>query len=308
MTHELEPPEARRTGGGNAARHDVRPRVAVVERADRHDIGLAVHELDAQTRELPEIRAIGIRAAALGHLTRRTRDRGRARLEQLGHVGGRFDSRARQLGDRPLDPVEQVGQRREVVDGGEPTQRLDRAQHVLERIVRERVRSQGLRGAVEGARDRRPLAGHERPRPGVEANRLCRADLGRRPTGKLLELLGQRFGLRGVGVGPTRRAAHEDLQIVHAPHGKLLGLGIPPAAALAHGPRQRLEPRGGTRDRRLIGHERTAAQRAREAHQLVGAGTVALGEQRVEALEILPRLEGEEVRHAERLGGFGHGA
>src|SRR5712692_4936750 len=168
--------------------------------------------------------------------------------------------------------------------------------------------TQGLRGAVEGARDRRPLAGHERPRPGVEANRLCRADLGRRPTGKLLELLGQRFGLRGVGVGPTRRAAHEDLQIVHAPHRKLLGLGIPPAAALAHGPRQRLEPRGGTRDRRLIGHERTAAQRAREAHQLVGAGTVALGEQRVEALEILPRLEGEEVRHAERLGGFGHGA
>src|SRR3989454_12506149 len=112
--------------------------------------------------------------------------------------------------------------------------------------------------------------------------------------------------LGGVRIGPGCRATHQDFEVVHGAHRELLRGGVPGAPSFAHGARQRLEPRGGARDRGLVRHERAAAQRARRARELFGAG-LRLPEDGVQALEVLPRLEAEEVRHSQRFAGLGHG-
>ena len=308
MAHQLEPAERRRAGHGHAARDEVGSRIVVVERADRHDVRLALHRLDQQRGELAELRAFRVGTAALGDVAGRARDGRRRRLKQLGHVAWGLEPRARQVGDGALDAVEQVGERRQIGERGQPAQRLQGTQHVLQRVVGERVGAQRLGGAVQRAGDGGSFARDERPRARVEPQRLGGADLRRRPSSHLVELLAQRLGLRRVRVGPRARAAHEDLQVVHRADRQLLGLRVPAAPAVVHRARQRFEARRRPRDRLLVRHQRAAAQRPGQPHQLVGAGLVALGEQPVEALQVLPRLEGEEVRHAEGLRRSGHGA
>ena len=139
VAYELQLAERGRARRGDAARHDVRARVVVIQGADRDGVRLGLHELHQQSRELPEVHPFRVGAAALGDLAGGTRDGASGALKQVGHVGGRLDSRARQLADGALDSLEEVGQRRQVGEGGEATQRLERAHDVLERVVRQRV-------------------------------------------------------------------------------------------------------------------------------------------------------------------------
>ena len=177
--------------------------------------------------------------------------------------------------------------------------------------MRERVGAQGLGRAVKRAGDGRALACHERTGARVEPQHFRGADLRGGPPAQLLELAAQSFGLGGVRLGPTGRAAHENLEVVHGPDGDLPGGGVPRPAGLAHGPRERLEPGRRTRDRLMARHQRAAAQRPGQPHELVGGGggpfrRLELG---VEALQVLARLQDEEIRHAEggaRIRG-GHG-
>src|SRR5205823_4277577 len=113
---------ARRSSAAMAAGHDGRARGAVVERPDRHHVGLALHEPDELSGELAEVRTFGVGAAALGDFAGGPGDRRGPGLKQLAHVGRRVDAGARQLGDGALDPLEQVGERGQVVHGGETAQ------------------------------------------------------------------------------------------------------------------------------------------------------------------------------------------
>ena len=306
VAHELELAQRRGSRAlarrGRAAPHDGR------DAFDRHDVGLVVHEMDEQPRKFSELRTLGIGPAALGDLARRVRDRRRRHLKQLGDrvakPGGRcaLPAGAACLADRLLDALEQIRQGWQVVQGRESTQRLQRLEHLLQRIVRQRIRAQGTAGAIERARDRGAFTRHERACPRVEAHRLHRADLGRWPAAQLLELGGHRLGLRRVLVRPRRGFADEDLEVVDGSDGDLLDRRVPRPPALAHAPRERFETHRCPRDRLLVRHQGAAAERAREPHQLVGRGRRRGLEQSIEPVEIFPRLEGEEVAHAERLG------
>ena len=307
MAHELQPSQGRGPRCRDALLHHVRTRVLVVQGRDGHDVGLALQELHEQGREAPELRAFGIGPPPLGDLAGALRDRARRALEQVAHARGRREARAGQLGDGALDPFQQVGEGREIAQRCEAAQPLKRAQHVLQRVVRQRVRAQRLRRAVQCARDGRAFARHERAGASVEAEGFGRSDLGGRAARELVQLRGQRLRLRAVGLAPVRRAAHEDLEVVDRAHGELLRVGVPGTAALAQRARQRLDARGRLGGRLLVRHQGTAAQRPRQPHELVCPGRLALLEQRVQPLEILPCLEGEEVGHAEGFAWGRHG-
>src|ERR1041385_1429724 len=165
MTDELEAAERCRARSGVRA---AGWRAALDDRADRldrHDVGLALHELHEQTRELAELGALGVGPAALGDLARGMRDRRRRHLEELGHrvapICRRRRAGALDLADRALDAFEEIGERGKIVERGESAERLERFQHLLQRVARERIRAQRATGAIERARDRGPLARDE---------------------------------------------------------------------------------------------------------------------------------------------------
>src|SRR5438445_441535 len=68
--------------------------------------------------------AAWLTASPRGHVPGRARAGRRRRPKPLGDVRGRLEPGALQLGDGPLDPLEQVGQGREVSQRGEAAQRL----------------------------------------------------------------------------------------------------------------------------------------------------------------------------------------
>ena len=73
-------------------------------------------------------------------------------------------------------------------------------------------------------------------------------------------------------LGPRRDPADQDLQVVHGPDRDLSRAGIPAAPPFAQAAGERLEPGGGAGDRGLARHQRAAAQRPRQPHELVGRG------------------------------------
>ena len=73
---------------------------------------------------------------------------------------------------------------------------------------------------------------------------------------------------------------------------------------IAVGPGEPLEAGRGPGERLLAGHQRGAAQHARGPEELLGGGTIGPADERLEAIEALARLEGEEVGGGE---GVGHG-
>src|SRR6266850_3597580 len=270
VAHQLEAAERRGTRVVSA-----RWRAAVYDRADRldrNDVGLAVHELHQQPRELTELRALGIGPAALGNFTRGVRDRRGRHLKQLGdrltHAGGRRAAGPAQLTDRLLDALEEVRQWRQIGERREPAERLQRLEDVLQRVVRQRIAAQRAARAIQRARNRGAFTRDERAGTGVEAHRLRGADLRRGTSPELLELGGERFGFGGVGIGPTGGLADEDFEVVDRTRGDLLRGRVPGAAALAHTARQRLESHRRPRDSLLARHQRAAAQRARQTDEL----------------------------------------
>src|SRR6266550_1823748 len=232
---------------------------------DGHHVGLAVHELHEQPGELPEFCALRIGPAALGDLACSVRDRRRRHLEQLrdrvAAAGGGCANRPADLPDRLLDSLEEIRQRREIVERGETAERLQRFEDLLQRIMCDRIGAQGPSGAIERARDGRTLARDEGARARIESNRFRRSDVGRGTTAVLFELARQRLGLGGVRLRPARRLAHEDLEVIDRANGDLLRRRVPGAPALAHAPCERLESHGGTRDPLLACHQRAAAER-----------------------------------------------
>src|SRR5439155_1092266 len=127
VAHELQLAERGRTRRGDAALYDVRTGVAVIEGANRDGVRLAFHELHQQAGELPEVGSVGVGSTALGDFAGGARDRAPGDLEQLAHVGRGLESGARQLADSALDALQEVRERRQVGEGGEPAQRLERA-------------------------------------------------------------------------------------------------------------------------------------------------------------------------------------
>jgi len=122
----------------------------------------------------------------------------------------------------------------------------------------------------------------------------------------LLELGGERLGLRGVLCCPRTRFADELFQVIHRACGQLLDRDVPLAATLAQPARQCLEAHRGARDRLLARHERAAAQGAREADHFFRIGRGRLT-QRVQPVEVVAGLERKEVRHSHGIRGA-HGA
>src|SRR5207247_1090978 len=247
--------------------------------------------------------ALRVGPAALGDLAGSVRDRRRRHLEQLrdrvADAGGGCDSRPADRADRLLDSLEEIRQRREIVERGETAERLQRFEDLLQRIMCDRIGAQRPSGAIERARDGRTLARDERARARVQPNRLRRSDLGRGARAELFELARQRLGFGGVRLRPARRLAHDDFEVIDRANGDLLRRRVPRAPALAPAGCAPADPHGRARDPLLACHERAAAERACQAHQLLRRRRGGRLEQRIEAVEILPRLEGEEVRHAE---------
>jgi hypothetical protein len=195
----------------------------------------------------------------------------------------------------------------QVVQRGESPQRLQRAQHVLQRVARRSAGPQRRGGAIEGAADRRALAGDEGTGSGVQPEGLRLAQHARGAARQLLQLVGQPLGARRVVVIPRRDTAHQDLEIVDGADRQGARPRVPAAPPFAQAARQRLEPCRRTRDRGLTRHQRAAAQRPREPHEFVGSGRPFGCEQPVQPLQVLPRLEGEEVGHSERGAGSRRG-
>ena len=190
-------------------------------------------------------------------------------------------------------------------DGNKSLQQIARelgAQYLLQRVERRGIGAHGLSRAVQRAGDRGPFARDERPRAGVEPQRFGGTDLRRCAASQLIQLAAERLCFGRIGVGPVGGRANEDLEVVDGANRDLAGSGVPAAALLADGPGQGLEPRRRPRDRLPARHQRGAAQRPRQPHELLGGRARSLGslQHGVQALEILPRLEGEEVGHAER--------
>ena len=109
------------------------------------------------------------------------RNRGGRHLEQLGDqispTRRRVSRGAVELTDRALDPFQQVGERRQIVERRQTAQWLNRLEHLLQRIVHEGIRPERSAGAVESAGDGCALAGDEGARAGIEAHRFRRAHL-----------------------------------------------------------------------------------------------------------------------------------
>ena len=123
VTHQLDAAQDDRARRRRAAAHDVRSRVLEVQRADGHDPALALIRLDELHQlagEGLELRALRIGPSPLGDLARRARDRGCGRVEQFRSAGRGRAAPAFQLADGPLDALEQVGERRQVVQRREP--------------------------------------------------------------------------------------------------------------------------------------------------------------------------------------------
>ncbi len=151
----------------------MRAGVVEIQVADRNNDRFAIEEVGQVARERAERRTIGIGPAAFGDLSCRLSDRRRRALKEVGRRGRRSLGRApHDLGDSALDAFEDVGERRQIVERGETAQRLQRAQHVLQRVPRRRAGAHGAGGAIEGARDRGSFPRDERPRARVESRRF----------------------------------------------------------------------------------------------------------------------------------------
>ena len=185
---------------------------------------------------------------------------------------------------------------------------MERLQYLLQWIGCRGGCPQHASGAIERTRDCRAFPRDERARARVESHHFGGSHLRRRTPTELLELARQGLGLGGVRVGPAGRLAYEDLEIIDRAGRDLLGRDVPATPTFTDAARECLQSHGRARDRLLTCHQRAAAERARQPHQLLRRRRRGLLHERIQAIEILPRLEGEEVRHPERRRArLGHG-
>ena len=207
---------------------------------------------------------------------------------------------------RAVHGGEHVGERREVVEDRDAAQLRHRAgatppRHVARlRVAFERRAPRGRacwrwprpRAPRRRGRRRRALGGGAAPRAAGRARPGAR---GRRRSPRRAGRPRPRGSARGAAGSCSR-----------PPRGRpRRGPARPTPARPSRTARDdRLEPLRGARHHLLVRHQRAAAEGAGEAHELVAGGRAAgagLGE-RVQALEVVARLEHEEVQHRRRLG------
>ena len=171
MAHQLERAERRRgrrtaaaaAGGVSGCRV-----VGEVQRFDRHHVALDGEGAQQQLGEPagpPRSRARAGRARRCRG-TMRVSATEPAAMTSSTPGGGR--EQAGQVADRQLDPVEDLGQRHQLAELGEPAQRLHPPDHGIERLALTRGGAERARGPVERAGDERALARHERADATVE--------------------------------------------------------------------------------------------------------------------------------------------
>ncbi len=222
---------------------------------------------------------------------------------------GRRRVQAREVAHGQLDAVEDLGQRHQLAQLREAAERLHAADDGVERLPVAGRGTEGAGGPVERARDERAFARDEGAHAGVELARRARHvgpnRLGARRTAREgLEAEAEPHGSRRFGVTPLAHATDEQAELLDRLRRMRASGRVPRMPPVAIGPGEPLEPRRGPRERLLAGHQRGPPQHARGPKELVGRGTVGPADERLEAIEALARLEGEEVGGGE---GIGHG-
>ena len=126
-----------------------------------------------------------------------------------------------------------------------------------------------------------------------------------RLTRHAFEVGGDAPGAGGVAVTPLTHAPHQGAEVVHHLQGHLPGGRVPRPQSVTDAARERLEGRARLRHRLQVGHQRRPAQQAYLPHELLAGHAFGARQQRLEAVQAFPRLEGEEIGCAERVA---HGA
>ncbi len=220
---------------------------------------------------------------------------------------GRGGVQAREVAHRQLDTVQDLGKRHQLAELREAPQRLHPADDGVERLPVARRSAECAGGPVERARDERAFARHEGTHAGVElaggAGGVAPARIAaRRPARQGLEAEAEPHRPRRFGVTPLAHAPNEQAELLDRLCGVRPCGRVPRMAPVAIGAGEALEAGGGPRERLLAGHEGGAAQHARGPEEFVGGGAVGPADERLEAIETLARLEGEEVGGGERIG------
>ena len=201
------------------------------------------------------------------------------------------------------------GSGHQLAELGESAQRLHAADDGVERLPVAGRGAESAGGPVERARDERAFARDEGAHAGVElagrARDVAPGRIGARGAAREgLEAEPEPHRSRRFGVTPLAHPADEQAELLDRLRRMLASGRVPRMPPVAVGAGEPLEARRGPRERLLAGHQRGAAQHARGPEELVGGRTIGPADERLEAIEALARLEGEEVGGGE---GIGHG-
>jgi hypothetical protein len=231
------------------------------------------------------------------------------------HVGGGGEDLVRDLGDDApraldgeqgaLDPLDDVGHRGEVLEGGDAAQAAD--------ALHDAVAVRGVSGAAAHAGHAHgELVGLEGEEGGAEGAHGGGGG-GAGDRGQGVELGGAGARLRLLDRAPVTDLVEEHLEVVHrADEGEADG-GAPREGVVGEGLGHALEGAGHVGEAGELGHGGRAAQAAGVLEEGVGArARVRAREEGVELLEALARFQHEEVqqtaarcrhRRSERMGG-----
>ena len=139
---------------------------AEIERFDRNDVPLDGKGAEQQLGEPAGLLGVGIGPSALGNVARDPGQRLPGGLHHLVHVR-RGREEPGKVSHCQLDTIEDLGQRHQVAQLGQPSKRLHPADDVIEWLPVGGGSSQGSGGPIEGAGDECPFTRDERPDAGV---------------------------------------------------------------------------------------------------------------------------------------------
>ena len=309
LAHQLDPIDLvgrRRTGRRSRGHRSAFGQ----QRRDRHGTARRGEGLQGQIREVLRLLGVGVRQAPLGDILRRAGQRLGGRFEHLGGARRR-GGESPHFGHRAVHRFEEVGEGRKVPQRGQTPERLHPPEHALQRVAGGRGGTERCGRLTEGGGDQGALARQEGAGAGIEGRGTGGLGGGRgrrgggpersdRSPGQRLEFARELFRGLAIRGGPLGGAFDQACQRFDRAVGHLLGGRVPRPLAITHRPGEPLEAVGGPGDRLLVGHQCGAAEGAGKAHQLGGRRGLVGVDQPAEAVDILARLHGEIVQHAER--------